>query len=79
MAPAALSLGDVVTSRLHPDRAGEVVSTARIDNGHVSVRWRSPSGVLLHAVEEPVDGLALLRPRLEDGRDGGLEEGSGQR
>jgi hypothetical protein len=45
MTPAALSLGDVVTSRLHPDRAGEVVSTARIDNGHVSVRWRSPSGI----------------------------------
>jgi hypothetical protein len=75
LASAALSLGDVVTSRLHPDRAGNVVNTAKIDSGYVSVRWRSPSGVLLQAVEEAVDGLALLRPRLE----GGLEDASGQR
>jgi hypothetical protein len=62
LATAALRVGDLVTSRLHPERAGEVVSTARSANGYVSVRWRSPSGVLLQAVEEPVDGLALVRP-----------------
>ena len=64
-APPTVGLGDSVTSRTHPDWVGQVVDTGRIDSGYVAVRWRSPSGVLLQAVEEQVDGLALLRPRVE--------------
>jgi hypothetical protein len=66
LARSPLIVGDVVSSRSHPDWMGEVVDTARFESGYVAVRWRSPSGVLLQAVEEPVDGLALLRPRAED-------------
>src|SRR5919204_6895196 len=61
-APPTLSVGDLVTSRAHPDWAGDVVSVAKLGRGYVAVRWRSPSGVLLQAVDEPVDGVALLRP-----------------
>ena len=60
LATPTLSIGDFVTSRAHPDRAGEVVNVAKLDSGYVAVRWRSPSGVLLQAVDEPVDGVALL-------------------
>jgi hypothetical protein len=65
LAPATPTVGDLVTSRLHPDWVGEVVDAAKTENGRVAVRWRSPSGVLLRTVEESVDGLALLRPRME--------------
>jgi hypothetical protein len=38
-----------------------------------------PRACWLQAVEEQVDGLALLRPRLEGGRQDGSGHGSGQR
>jgi hypothetical protein len=54
LARSPFIVGDLVTSRSHPDWTGEVVDTERFESGYVSVRWRSPSGVLLQAVEEPV-------------------------
>jgi hypothetical protein len=59
LARSPFVVGDLVTSRPHRDWSGEVVDTDRIENGYVSVRWRSLSGVLLEAVEEPIEGLVL--------------------
>jgi hypothetical protein len=67
LARSRFLIGDVVTSRAHPDWSGEVVDMARAESGYVSVRWRTPSGMPTHApVEEPIEGLLLLRTTLGD-------------
>jgi hypothetical protein len=52
-----------VTSRSRPDWVGEVVDAARVDDGHVSVRWQSPSGIRLQPVDESVGTLRLFDER----------------
>jgi hypothetical protein len=67
LARSPFIVGDLVTSRSHPDWTGEVVDTAKFESGYVAVRWRWPSGMSTHeAVEEPIEGLLLLRPTMGD-------------
>jgi|SRR5947209_8028777 len=62
LARSPFILGDLVTSKARPDRVGEVVDASQLQSGHVSVRWRTPSGTSSRVVDEPVDALVLLPP-----------------
>jgi two-component system sensor histidine kinase/response regulator len=62
ISPANFKVADLVSSPSKPDWVGEVVSTSRLRNGYVVVRWRTSSGTSLQPLEERTDVLVPLRP-----------------
>jgi hypothetical protein len=56
-------LGDLVGSDGRPDLVGEVIDISRLQDGYVTVRWRTASGTSIHeSVDERADALFVLPP-----------------